>query len=131
MTGGEIIGMFSIAFFIFGSIIAFIIYVTTRALRGDEAAKEALRRSGATMNKQLKGYRKNFKDGYDNGRNRSVGILSSLIPMASAVDVETKFSDGLGQVLDGVWTIASPYVAVFIVLFIIVVAAKKFAGRQR
>jgi len=131
MTGGEIIGMFAIGFFVFGSIIAFIIYVGVRAMRGDEAAKKALSLSSKTMGRQLKGYKKNFRDGYNNSRNRAFGTLASLAPMATAVDVENKFSDGLGQVLDGVWRIAAPYVAVIVILFILGVLAKKFAGRQR
>lgn len=131
MTGGEIIGMFTIAFFIVGAICSFIIYVAVRAARGDQAAKKALDLAGKQMSRQLKGYSKSFKDGYNDGKNRALGALALIVPAATADEMQQKFSDGLGQVLDGVWQIAAPYVAMGVVLFIIIVAAKKFAGRQR
>ncbi|MGO4470319.1 hypothetical protein AB4Y95_00070 [Arthrobacter sp. M-10] len=127
---GAVIGFLAIfgAIFVVGTIL---VVVIGNKAKSDEHVARALKISSNRMNKQLKGYGKNFKDGYNSGRNRAIGLLAFMVPTASAVDVETKFSDGVGQVLEGVWLIIYPYASVAFVLFLIIIALKKLAGRQK
>lgn len=124
---GAVIGFLAIfgAIFVAGTVI--VVAIGNKA-KSDKNVARALQITSNRMNKQLKGYAKNFKDGYNN---RAIGALALMVPTASAVDVETKFSDGVGQVLEGIWVIISPYVAVALVLFFIFVLLKKFGGRSR
>ncbi|BAS17648.1 hypothetical protein AHiyo8_59510 [Arthrobacter sp. Hiyo8] len=130
MSTGEIVGAFAITAVLLIVFTVIIIWAAIAVTRDPKATK-AVNRNWHNANAPLRGFGKLFKDGYDNGRNRALGALAFLVPTASAVDVETKFSDGVGQVLEGIWLIILPYASVAFVLFLIIIALKKLAGRSR